>query len=197
MTQNDPQTQLPSFENYHTIHWLGTGGFATTYLVEGQPGLLYAIKQIKHEKMAQDPRFRERFERETRLQASIRHPHVVKIINYNIQEGYLVMEYAEGGTLRAFLDDEYPNGVDLQTALRFVQEIGSALTHLHEKVHPLDEQHRGIAHLDLKPQNILLRIEPDPTDPNGRNKTHFLVADFSMAHQLSHTGRPLGGNQHQ
>jgi branched-chain amino acid transport system substrate-binding protein len=193
MTQSDSQPQLPSFGNYRTIRRLGTGGFADAYLVEGQPGLFYAVKQIKREKISEDPKFRERFERETRLQASLRHPHVVKIIDYDIQQGYLVMEYADGGTLRAFLDDEYPNGVDLQTALLFLREIGSALTYLHEKISPPDEQHRGIAHLDLKPQNILIQIEPDPVQPGGGTRKRFLVADFSMAHQLSHTGRPQGG----
>ncbi|HEY1351643.1 MAG TPA: bifunctional serine/threonine-protein kinase/ABC transporter substrate-binding protein, partial [Ktedonobacteraceae bacterium] len=193
MTQHDSQPQLPSFGTYRTIRRLGTGGFADTYLVEGQPGLLYAIKQIKREKITEDPKFRERFERETRLQASLRHPHVIKILSYDVQQGYLVMEYAEGGTLRAFLDDEYPSGVDLQTALAFLREIGSALSYLHEKISPLDEQHRGIAHLDLKPQNILIQSEPDPDHPGGGIRKRFLVADFSMAHQLSHTGRPQGG----
>ncbi|HET8845059.1 MAG TPA: serine/threonine-protein kinase, partial [Ktedonobacteraceae bacterium] len=193
MTQNTSQPQLPSFEQYRTVRRLGSGGFADVYLVEGQPNLFYAIKQIKPEKITEDPRFRERFERETRLQTSFRHPHIVKIFSYNVPQGYLVMEYAEGGTLRALLDDEYPNGVDLQIALTFVQEIGSALTHLHERRDPLDEQHRGIAHLDLKPQNILIQTEPDPTSPNGGSKKRFLIADFSMAHQLSHTGKPQGG----
>jgi serine/threonine protein kinase len=193
--QDGLQPQLPSFEGYRTKQWLGSGGFADVYLVEKEniPGSFWALKQIKQEVIAKDPvRYRRRFNREVQLQIGLhqphRHPHIVKIDHYDEQQVYLVMDYASGGTLEKLLNDEFPGGMDLQTARTIVTQIGLALAYMHEKT---DQQHTGIMHLDLKPKNILIQIV---LASNGGEERSYLVADFSMAHELLPEGQPQGGS---
>lgn len=191
--QDDPQSQLPTFEGYRTIRWLGSGGFSNVYLVADDSGNRYALKHIKPEVIAKDPEtYSKRFEREAQLQMGLhqphRHPHIVRIYTYSKEHMYLVMDYADGGTLEKQLNDTFPRGTDLQTALTVVTQIGSALAYMHEKA---DQQHGGIVHLDLKPSNILVQHVPAP---QGEEEWGYLVADFSMAHALSPGGQPDGGS---
>ena len=64
---------------------------------------------------------------------------------------YLIMEYCAGGDLSTFIRSK--RIVPEKYAKKFVQQIACALKHLHSK---------GIAHMDLKPQNILLTSTQDP-----------------------------------
>jgi hypothetical protein len=99
--------------------------------------------------------------RESRLMASLAHPHVVTIHDAGQVGGhnYLVMEYQAGGSLRARLNpgQRWP----LAQALPVVDSIAQALEHIHKQ---------GILHLDLKPENLLYAAD-------GQMK----IADFGLA----------------
>jgi serine/threonine protein kinase len=84
--------------------------------------------------------------RESRLMASLAHPHVVTIHDAGQVEGhsYLVMEYMAGGSLRSRMEPGRP--WSLAQAVPVLDRIAQALIHIHE---------RGVLHLDLKPENIL------------------------------------------
>jgi Tol biopolymer transport system component/predicted Ser/Thr protein kinase len=100
-------------------------------------------------------RFSERFDRETRVVASLNHPNICAL--YDVGPNYLVMELIEG---------ESPRGpLPLATLIDYAKQLVAALDAAHEK---------GITHRDLKPSN--LKITPD-----GRLK----VLDFGLAKQTA------------
>jgi serine/threonine-protein kinase len=127
-----------------------------------------AIKIIA-ERPSHDMRFRERFERERALAASLRHPSVVRTIASGETEGhlYLAMEYVEGSDLREILRREAP--LELARALRLVAQVADAL----------DAAHRlGLVHRDVKPGNILVTVR------DGEEE-RALVCDFGLARHVS------------
>jgi hypothetical protein len=130
------------------------------------------------------PAARQRFLREARAAASLRHPNTVAIHEAG-EAGpvpYIVMDYCEGGSLAGWLaarSGDHP--VDPRWAADLAARIADGLQHAHD---------RGILHRDLKPSNVLL-------DPNQNP----LVTDFGLARSLDATredfestlqGLPLG-----
>ena len=126
---------------------LATGGMGEVYLAHRTLlGDDVAVKVIR--RTGPDPSvWRERFLRESRACAQLRHPHIVTILDFSVDpEGqpYLVMEYLNGPSLYEEL--KVRDRFDLGTVQHLLATVGSAL-HL---AHSL-----GIVHRDLKPQNIV------------------------------------------
>lgn len=152
---------------------LGAGGMAQVYL---------ALQHSLNRKVALklltlgDPELRERFISEGRMVARLNHHHIITIYDVGAFPGgcYMAMEYAEGGAL----DQRIKHRLSAEQALRFLQQIASALDHAHQQ---------GLVHRDIKPANILFMA-------NGDAK----VADFGIAkdsrqnHHLTQTGFVLG-----
>jgi eukaryotic-like serine/threonine-protein kinase len=131
--------------NYQLIELLGQGHWASVYL--GQHLHLHtqvAIKVLHGPLTTSDT---ESFLSEARTLARLRHPHIVRVLDFGLQEGspFLVMDYAPGGTLREF----HPKGTRLpiETVLSYVKQVASALQYAHEQ---------RLIHRDLKPENLLL-----------------------------------------
>ena len=104
---------------YEILEKIGEGGFGTVY--RGRDPLLdreVAIKVLSAEKAAA-PDFVERFRREARLAASLRHPNIVTVIEVGEQDGryYMVMDYLPGGSLRQRMTAGQP--MPLSQAPRF------------------------------------------------------------------------------
>ncbi len=184
MIINQPLPRKFGGGEYEAIRLLGEGGFARVYMVQDNLNQLWALKQIKPEIIAEDPRILERFEREARIQAGLRHSHIARVHSFNSQEGYLVIEYVDGKTLRDLLDDEYPRGMyrDLDTALEILRPIEEALTYIHKNAR--------FAHLDVTPRNILIQ---ETRTLLGRTERHIVLADFGLARVIDHEGKAKGG----
>jgi tetratricopeptide (TPR) repeat protein len=149
----------PSIPGYRILRPLGDGGMATAWLAEQLSlGRELALK-VLDPALAADAAFVERFLREARLLASLRHRHVVAIHDVGLVDGapYLAMEYLPGGSIAPLCGQ-----CDAPTALRCVREIAEALGHVHA---------RGIVHRDVKPENILR------AEDGG-----FVLGDFGIAH---------------
>jgi len=126
---------------------LATGGMGEVYLAHRTMlGDDVAVKVIR--RTGPDPSvWRERFLRESRACAQLRHPHIVTILDFNVDpEGqpYLVMEYLNGPSLYEEL--KVRDRFDLGTVQHLLATVGSAVHLAHSQ---------GIVHRDLKPQNIV------------------------------------------
>jgi WD40 repeat protein len=146
--------------NYRLICKLGRGGFAEVYLGEHlHLGIQAAIK-ILHTTLV-DFNEVEQFRSEARMVAHLVHPHIVQVLEFDVQDGmpFLVTRYAPGGTLR----HRHPKGsqVPLPTIVTYAKQIASALQYAHDK---------RLIHRDVKPENMLI----------GPNQ-ELLLSDFGVA----------------
>ncbi|GAA4546056.1 Stk1 family PASTA domain-containing Ser/Thr kinase [Pseudonocardia xishanensis] len=141
-----------------------------------------AIK-IMDPRMAADPVFRGRVEREARSAARIDHPHVVDVFDQGRHRDtlFLVMELVEGGTLREVLRRRGALGVPVAFAV--LEPVLEGLAQAHAL---------GMVHRDVKPENVLLGTN-NPAGAGGVVK----VADFGLVTAaaeagVSHAGMILG-----
>ena len=174
-TAREPQPG-DSIGPYRIESLLGEGGMGRVYKALGPDGKPVALKVVKA-KIAQDPVYRRRFDREARVAARIQHRHVVPVLAAGEHHGvpYMAQEFIPGGSLQDRIDSDGP--LDLRFAIRLCLEIASGLDALHAQ---------GLVHRDLKPGNILL--------DNGQ--TAF-ITDFGLAKQrdasvLTMPGQALG-----
>lgn len=124
--------------------------------------------------LAEDPEFRTRFVRESRVAASIDHPNVIPIYYAGEHEGvlYIAMRYVEGDDLRTLVRLEGQLAPD--RAAHIVSQVGAALDAAHS---------RGIVHRDVKPANVILGADE-----------HAYLTDFGLTKRLqSHTGTSRTG----
>ena len=166
------------FGGYRIEGIAGQGGMGVVYRAT-QLALdrSVALKLITPE-FANDPEFRDRFKRESKLAASIEHPNVIPVYEAGEQNGtlFLAMRYVEGTDLKSVLTRE-GRLEPLRTA-RFVAQIAAALDAAHAA---------GLVHRDVKPANVLVAGED-----------HVYLTDFgltkraSSASALTKTGQMVG-----
>ena len=174
MTDLAPGTR---FAGCRIVGVAGRGGMGVVYsAVEERLDRPVALKLIAHQHAA-DREFRDRFERESRLAASIDHPNVVPIYAAG-EEGdrpFLVMRLVRGTDLQALLKER--GALDLGLATKLVAQVASALDAAHAA---------GLVHRDVKPANVLL------------DGDHVYLTDFGLTRlagsetQLTETGRWMG-----
>ncbi|MBN1922179.1 MAG: SUMF1/EgtB/PvdO family nonheme iron enzyme [Anaerolineae bacterium] len=159
---------------YRILTELGRGGFATVYRAEDSTlGREVALK-VLHPQLLTEAGWVERFHREARAIARLRHPHIVTIYEIGEAEGrlFITMELFKVGSVQDRLAQQ--GRYSWAEALRLLQQVADALDYAHGE---------GIIHRDLKPANILL-------DPHaGAVLTDFgfakLVGESSMSLSLS------------
>jgi DNA-binding beta-propeller fold protein YncE/predicted Ser/Thr protein kinase len=142
---------------------VGRGGMGAVYRTVDE-GLQrkVALKVIAPE-LAQDERFRERFLRESRIAASLDHPHIVPIYQAGEADGvlFLAMRYVEGSDLAKLVAEE--GALEPKRAVELLSQIAEALDAAHEK---------GLVHRDIKPSNVLISVS------GGRE--HCYLGDFGL-----------------
>lgn len=134
-----------------------------------------AIKLVKDD-LTDDPELRERFAREARSAARLRHPNIITVFDIGDVEGrpFIAMEYIPGESLA----DVIRRGafVDLARALGWMESLCAGLSHAHRS---------GIVHRDIKPGNLMV-------DAEGTLK----IVDFGIARlgdsQLTREGMLVG-----
>jgi len=155
---------------YHIVREIGRGGMATVYLADDpKHGRQVAVK-VLHGEVARLIG-RDRFLREIGIAARLSHPHILPLHDSgeapsddSEQSGvlYFVSPYVTGESLRDRLQHEPRLTTD--ETLRLGREIAQALDYAHRQ---------SVAHLDVKPENILLQ--------DG----HAIITDFGIARAMS------------
>jgi YVTN family beta-propeller protein len=152
----------------------GRGGMGVVYrAVQLDLDRAVALKLIAPQ-LAEDPAFRDRFVRESRLAAAIDHPNVIPIYYTGEHDGalYIAMRYVEGSDLRTLV--RAAGRLDPPRAAHIVSQVASALDAAHE---------RGIVHRDVKPANVLLG-----------HGDHAYLTDFGLTKRIaSHSGSTRTG----
>ena len=115
--------------NYRLLNVIGQGGFADVYLAEHiHLNTLAAIKVLQ---MRLTGNNLEQFRNEARTIANLTHPNIVRVLDFGIAENipYLVMEYANNGTLR----QRHPKGIPLSPSsiVPYLQQTAGALQYAH------------------------------------------------------------------
>jgi predicted Ser/Thr protein kinase len=144
---------------------LGRGAMGVTY--KAFDAVLHHPVALKvlDARVAADPNLRQRFLREARAAAQLRHPHVAAVFYYGVRPSdgqcFYAMEWVEGETLEARLRRTGP--LPVAEALEIVAQVARALG---------VAEAQGVVHRDLKPANLMLVQGPKP---------FVKVIDFGLA----------------
>ena len=164
-----------NISGYRIVRTLGRGGMATVYLAEQKSVQREVALKVMSTTLLGDEQFGERFLREARIAARLRHPNVVHVYDVGVsgESHYISMEYLSGGAVMGRAGTPRPVGF----ALAVISQIASALDYAGA---------RGIVHRDIKPDNILLREDGTP-----------VLTDFGIAHaadsaRMTRTGAVIG-----
>ncbi len=146
---------------YRLTEQIGMGGMAIVYkAVDLRTGHNVAVKVLRPE-YNEDREFIGRFQREAEAASKMTHHNIVNLLDVGMdgENRYLVMEYVQGKTLKAVIQER--GKLNAPLACQIAIRILSALEHAHRN---------GIVHRDIKPQNILVHEDG-----------HIKVADFGIA----------------
>jgi len=162
---------------YRILSKIGEGGMGVVYKAEDTNlNRLVVIKAI-HTTLTSSSEIVDRFKNEARLQATLTHPNIISLYNLFVENGvyYMVMEYAEGETLRQRITRVglLPPHKCIPMFIQMLDAVGYA-------------HNKGIIHRDIKPSNIFICA-------NDQIKIlDFGVAKLTGDKGLTKTGSKLG-----
>ncbi|MEX2153698.1 MAG: protein kinase [Gemmatimonadaceae bacterium] len=153
---------------------VGRGGMATVFLAHDEKHDRDVAIKVLHEELAAAVST-ERFHREIKIQAKLRHPHVVPLLDSGEADGqlYYIMPYVEGESLRQHLAR---GRMEVAEVLRLWRDVVDGIAYAHR---------HGVAHRDIKPENVLV------------SERHALVADFGVAKALTVSANTTGGGREE
>jgi eukaryotic-like serine/threonine-protein kinase len=156
---------------------LGQGGMGEVWKARDTQLQRFVAIKLLHADLQADPDFVTHFMREAQLVASLSHPNIVHIHDFQLAnaqgvsiKAYMVMDYIEGGTLADYISNTvrkglFPSAADI---VALFTAIGLALDYAHQK---------DMIHRDIKPANILL----DKPSGTGTDLGEPILSDFGIA----------------
>jgi eukaryotic-like serine/threonine-protein kinase len=163
---------------YELRERLGQGGMAEVWKAFDTQLQRYVAIKLLHSKLLEDPNFVTRFELEAQLIASLHHPNIVQIHDFQVSHppesdrtmAYMVMAYIEGETLARYIGHTSAQGKIPSPGeiVNLFTSISLAIDYAHEK---------GMVHRDIKPANILLDKRNTARNPMGEP----ILTDFGLA----------------
>lgn len=166
---------------YRLIEQLGRGGFASVYKAYQARLDRYVAIKVLHPHLVEGEDFLARFEREAKSVAGLRHPNIVIVHDFDVEDNiyYMVMEYIDGQSLKQRLEelssrDEHMPLVDIN---RIITDTSNALDYAHQQ---------EMLHRDIKPSNVILNHLGDAF------LTDFGIARILSNSQFTATGALIG-----
>ena len=158
------------FAGYTILRPLGAGGMAEVYLALHPRLPRRDVIKVLAEAITADREFRDRFNREADLAATLWHPHIVGVHDRGEFNGqlWISMDYVQGTDASRLVKETHQDGMPVDQVCDIVRAVAGALDYAHD---------RGLLHRDVKPANILLS---HPEDGERR----ILLADFGVARHL-------------
>lgn len=155
------------FAGYTVVRCLGTGGMGEVYLAQHPRLPRQDALKVLRAGVSADDEYRQRFEREADIAATLWHPHIVGVHDRGEHDGqlWIAMDYVPGTDTARFVREHHPRGLPAEQVDEIVTAVADALDYAHQ---------RGLLHRDVKPANILLS---DTTSADRR----ILLADFGIA----------------
>ncbi|MGC4049163.1 MAG: protein kinase [Paludibaculum sp.] len=170
--------QQEQIGRYQITRLIGRGGMGAVYeAIDPSIGRTVAIKTIPLGEGEESERAKERFYREARLAAILKHPNIVTIYDVGEEQdySYIVMELVRGATLETLLQSTP------------FQEWGKFLRVLRPCAAVLDYAHsRGVVHRDIKPSNIMVQQDGTP------KILDFGLAQFGSQSTITQKGLLVG-----
>lgn len=144
---------------------LGKGGMGTVFLAHDTTLERLVALKIPHFEGKNVDVLVERFHREARTMAAIRHPNLCTVFDVADIDGFhcMTMEYLEGESLYEHLKHHGP--LESGDVARLISKLAQGLQLAHDA---------GVVHRDLKPSNVLLRKDGEP-----------VLTDFGLARRLA------------
>ena len=164
---------------YRITEHLGSGGMADVYKAY-QPGLdRYVAIKVLHSFLASEGSFLTRFQREAKAIAMLRHPNIIRVYDFDLDEEgnayYIVMEFVDGPNLKTHLQEvaQEDQTLPLEEVVPIVIAVANALDYAHQ---------HGTVHRDVKPANIMFNHEGE-----------VILTDFGIAKMVNVIGLTASG----
>ena len=162
---------------YRLKRLVGIGGMAMVFEADDLLKKTTVAVKILKEEFAADEVSVQRFINESKAVLMLSHPNIVKIFDVSVkgEYKYIVMEYIDGITLKAYMQRK--GALSVKETIAYSIQILRALEHAHLG---------GVVHRDIKPQNIMLLR-------SGQIKvTDFGIAKLPDAKTLTATDKAIG-----
>ena len=176
---------LKRLDKYQLEERLGYGGMAEVWKAFDPQLQRHVAIKILHANLQSDPNFVTRFQHEAQAIASLRHPNIVPVHDFQVTRSltqtldannptaFMVMSYVEGQTLASYIaatsaHGQFPSATQL---VNIFTSISLAIDYAHQK---------GMIHRDIKPANILLDKHNTTHNPVGEP----ILTDFGLARLL-------------
>ena len=157
--------------------YLARGGMAEVYLGSHLTLERPVAVKVLHSYIEEEPDLLNRFQREAKVVAGLRHPNIVQVFDFDTVDGhpYIVMEYLSGPTLATYLRNLHQQNqrIPPNQVARLLKGLTAALDYAHEL---------GVIHRDIKPGNILLHSKSGQVDPTAplTKDIDAILTDFGL-----------------
>ncbi len=169
--------ELERLGKYELLERLGQGGMGEVWKARDTQLRRFVAIKFLHADLQSNPDFVTHFRREAQFIASLHHPNIIQIHDFQLTDergsgtaAYMVMDYIEGGTLAGYISATSRKGhfPGASQIVHLFTSVGLALDYAHGQ---------GMIHRDIKPANILLDKGISTGGPMGEP----ILTDFGIA----------------
>ncbi len=176
-----------TIQQYRIEHLLGQGGMAAVYAATDTDTQQAVAVKIMHRHLANRQTFRDHFLREANTAANLKHPNIVRVLNWGgtDNELLLVMELVDGLNLRQYIRQLRDKSLIMpySEAIEIIRQVAETLHYAHTE--------HQLIHRDVKPDNVVLdRFANDP-----RLGYRPMLTDFGLASVIDPTDKVMAQNK--